>query len=304
MISEVRSKRFTTNLPPAHTVMPYPLTDPELPKLYPCACFCGGVSSGKTSQCCRLITKYIELGARDHATKKPVFQRCILFSPSIESNPVWSAIPEANLTKEDRISGYSDARIEELMGQIKLERKQCEEYKKEIKLYKMCLKSPDNLSKQTEDWLERLDYQPPEPRCQHPEGCIYHIILDDCLGQDCFKSQGKSAFTTFCLARRHMSSCIYICSQSIKQIPRRLRQSCSLYALFKYASADVLSKDFYPEVSNLLTEEDFRSLYLHAVKGRHDFLVIDLSQKPDRIFRRGWTHFISCRASSPSKMLE
>ena len=66
-----------------------------------------------------------------------------------------------------------------------------------------------------------------------------------------------------------------------------------MYALFKYASADVLAKDFYPEVSNLVTEEDFRALYLHAVKERHDFLLIDLSQEPNRIFRKGWTLYLN-----------
>ena len=293
MIREIKSKHFLTNTPPAHVDQPYPITDPELPKLYPLACFCGGVSSGKTSQCCRLITKYLELGARDPATKKPVFQRVILFSPSIDSNPVWSAIPEKNLAMDDRISGYTDTRLEELQAEIKQERKLCDEFRKELKLFKMCMKNPRSVTPQMADWLERLDYQPPQPRCMHPEGCIYHVILDDCLGQDCFKAQGKSAFTTYCLARRHLSSCIYVCSQSIKQIPRRLRQSCSLYALFKYASADVLAKDFYPEVSNLVTEKDFRAIYQHAVRDRHDFLVIDLSQKPDKIWRRGWTHYLN-----------
>jgi len=180
--------------------------------------------------------------------------------------------------------------------EIKEERKACEEYKKEMQLYKRCLKHPNNLSKLVEDWPEKLDYQPPEPRCKHPEASLTHLILDDCLGIcPCFRSQGRSAFTTFCLARRHMSCCIYLCSQSIKQIPRRLRQSCSLYALFKYAQADVLSKDFYPEVSGLISEQDFISLYTHAVKDRHDFLVIDLSQSPHRVFRRGWTHYLTIK---------
>ena len=296
MISEVKSKQFLTNTPPPHKEQPYPIVDPELPKLFPCACFCGGVSSGKTSQCARLITKYLELGAKDHATKKQIFQRVVLFSPSIDSNPVWSAIPEQNLVKLDRINGYSDSRLEELQAEIKQERRLFEQYNKELKLFRHCMKSlkrGHTLSPQMANWLERLDFQPPHPQCVHPEGQIVHLIIDDCVGQDCFRAQGKSPFTTFALARRHLGACIYICSQSIKQIPKRVRQSCSMYALFKYASADVLAKDFYPEVSNLVTEEDFRALYLHAVKERHDFLLIDLSQEPNRIFRKGWTLYLN-----------
>jgi hypothetical protein len=88
------------------------------------------------------------------------------------------------------------------------------------------------------------------------------------IGQSCFKSQGTSLFTNFCLARRHARTAIYLNTQSLKQVPRRLRQSTILWVLFKYAASNVLSTDFYPEISNLLTEENFRSLYEHAVKGR------------------------------------
>jgi hypothetical protein len=67
----------------------------------------------------------------------------------------------------------------------------------------------------------------------------------------------------------------------------------SLWVLFKYAASNVLTTNFYPKISNLLTEDNFRMLYEHAVKGRHDFLVIDLSASPDQIFRKGWTHYLN-----------
>lgn len=292
-VKETPSQRFDSNLPPKHQSVPYPVVDPDLPKLFPCAVFCGSVNSGKTSQACRLITKYIELGARDLSSKRQVFQRVILFSPSIDANPVWSAIPKANLDLSDRIAGYSDDRLQILWDQIKVEKQQLEAYHQELKLYKDCTRSKKTPSQPVQDWLESLDYRPPEPRCQYPQGCIYHVILDDCLGMDRFKNQGKSAFTTFCLARRYLSVCIYLCTQSMRQIPRRLRQSISFFCLFKYASAEVLVKDFHTEVSNVVTISQFITLYDYAVRERHDFLIVDLSQPSDRTFRRGWTHFIS-----------
>lgn len=288
-VREVPSKRFDSNKPPKHQAVPPPTTDPDLPLLFPCAVFCGSVNSGKTSQACRLITKYIELGARDPRTRKSVFLRVVLFSPSIDANPVWSAIPQRNLDLADRISGYSDDKLVALWEQIKQEKQDREDYVEELTLYRQCLKSTAPLSKPAEDFLEALDYRPPEPRCQHPEG----VILDDCLGMDCFKHQGKSAFTTFCLARRHLGVGIYLCTQSMRQIPRCLRQSVSFFCLFKYASSEVLVKDFHTEVSNVVTIEQFRALYEHAVRERHDFLIVELSQPQDRVFRRGWTHFIT-----------
>ena len=292
-VTEVPSKRFDSNLPPKHKSVPYPVVDADLPRLFPCAVFCGSVNSGKTSQACRLITKYLELGARDPKTHKQVFQRVVLFSPSIDANPVWSAIPSRNLDMADRISGYSDAKLDVVWDQIKQEKKAMDDYHEEKKLYDLCIRSKKPLTKHVEDWLEAMDYQPPKPRCAHPEGVIYHVILDDCLGMDCFKNQGKSAFTTFCLARRHLGVSIYLCTQSMRQIPRRLRQSVSFFCLFKYASSEVLVKEFHTEVPNVVTIEQFRALYDHAVRDRHDFLIVDLSQPQERIFRRGWTHFIS-----------
>jgi len=293
-ILEQALKHFDTNSPPKHESTPYPVVNDELPKLFPCSIFCGAVGSGKTSQAARLVGKYIELGVRDYYTKKPLMQRCILFSPSIDSNPVWGAIPAENLKNEDMISGYSDSALKEIWDEIKLEKRLFDRYKLESELYDqmMSTKDVESLPLDMKQWLEELDFKPPIPKCKFPQGIVYHMILDDCLGQSCFKSQGKSLFTNFCLARRHAQTSIYICTQSLKQVPKRLRQSVSVWVLFKYAAANVLSGDFFPEISNLLTEQDFRSLYEHAVTGRHDFLVVDLSASPDHIFRKGWTHYL------------
>lgn len=295
-IDETPLKHLTTNMPPKHEHDEYPIVDSELPKLYPCAAFCGAVGSGKTSQACRLIGKYIELGAVNPYSKKPIMQRCILFSPSIDSNPVWSAIPRENLTRADMINGYSDAKLDELWDEMRKEKKAFDKYKTELELYEKLKSSSghsSDLDPEIQQWLEELDFKPPVPVCKYPQGVMYHMILDDCLGQSCFKSQGSSTFTNFCLARRHAQTNIYICTQSLKQIPRRLRQSINLWVLFKYAAANVLTQDFYPEISNLLTEAQFRELYDHAVTSRHDFLVVDLSGPMQRIFRKGWTHYLN-----------
>jgi hypothetical protein len=137
MIKEVQLKHFDTNDPPKHESTPYPIVNDELPKLFPCSAYCGAVGSGKTSQACRLVSKYIELGAKDPVTFKPlmIMQRCILFSPSIDSNPVWNAIPEENLTKADRISGYSDDKLKDIWDGIKQEKRLHDKYKLEMDLY-------------------------------------------------------------------------------------------------------------------------------------------------------------------------
>jgi hypothetical protein len=42
-----------------------------------------------------------------------------------------------------------------------------------------------------------------------------------------------------------------------------------------------------PQISKLLTEENLRSLYEHAVKGRYNLLFVDLPASPGRISRKG-----------------
>ena len=56
--------------------------------------------------------------------------------------------------------------------------------------------------------------------------------------------------------------------------------------MFKYAALSALSIDFYPEISALITEDNFKALYNHSVTSRHDFLVVDLSAPPDRVWRK------------------
>jgi hypothetical protein len=166
MIKEIKLKHFDTNDPPKHESMPYPVVNDELPKLFPCGAFCGAVKSGKTSQAWRLLGKYIELGAKDPVTLKPVMQRCILFSPSIDSNPVWNAIPAENLAKADMISGYTDDKLKEIWDEI-MEKRLHDKYKLEMDLYNQMKTSKDDfdtLPLEIQQWPEGLDFKPPKPK--------------------------------------------------------------------------------------------------------------------------------------------
>jgi hypothetical protein len=62
-------------------------------------------------------------------------QRCILFSPSIDSNPVWNAIPPENLAKVDMISKYTDDKLKKIWDGIRLEKRLHDKSKHEVDLY-------------------------------------------------------------------------------------------------------------------------------------------------------------------------
>ncbi len=44
-------------------------------------------------------------------------------------------------------------------------------------------------------------------------------------------------------------------AQSMKKIPKAIRENVSLYVLFKFANAKLINIDLYPKVSNTLTQE-------------------------------------------------
>ena len=153
---ETASQKFDTNSPPHHKSDAYPTVDPELPNLFPCGVFCGAVGSGKTTQCARLISKYIELGAKDHGQQ--VFQRVIIFSPSIDANPVWGCIPKVNLVKSDKISGYSDEIMKKLWDEMRDQKKSRDKWLLEMKLFRHMKRSTqqyEDLAPELHQWSPR-----------------------------------------------------------------------------------------------------------------------------------------------------
>ena len=68
------------------------------------------------------------------------------------------------------------------------------------------------------------------------------VILDDMVGTSAFKAQGKSALTNLCLKNRHLSISLCILCQSLKMIPKAIRNNTSLFVIFKFASTRSLLK--------------------------------------------------------------
>jgi len=127
-----------------------------------------------------LVSKLIRLGALDPYTHKPVMQRCILFSLSIDSNPVFSCIPEENLGKADMISGYTDSKLKEIWDEMKIKKRLFDKCKLEMQIYtqmsELGLKDDfDSLPLEMQQWLEELDFKPPTPKCKYPQGVIYQL---------------------------------------------------------------------------------------------------------------------------------
>lgn len=89
----------------------------------------------------------------------------------------------AHLDGSDIITEYTDAKLLEVVEDVKREREATAEYRRLMRLYRKFLrcKSIDELDSDELFELERMDFNPPqEPR--YPNGCVTFFVLDDLIG--------------------------------------------------------------------------------------------------------------------------
>jgi hypothetical protein len=269
----------------------YPIpVNKHLPRMYFVYLGIGSRGSGKTYSCVKLLKAY-ESGIVDAYTKNKMSQRIILFSPTVDANPVFNSL--THLHEDDIHTEYNDNMLLEVIDDIKRERIETIEYQRKSKLYRkfIRIKRIDDLSYEELLQLEKMDYEPPKMP-KYYNGCVVHLILDDLVGSSAFKSVGKSALTNIVLKNRHLGINIIILSQNLKAIPKSIRTNTSIFCLFKFANNKILD-DLYEEVSNTLTLEQFHELYEYATSDEHDYLFVDFTQPKELRFKKNLDKILS-----------
>jgi hypothetical protein len=265
--------------------------NPHLPRCFFMGMFVGSRGTGKTFAIVKLLKHYEKNKLLD-PQGNVVGQRVILFSPTHQSNPVFTAL--RYLDDDDVIPKFSEAKLREVIDDIKEERKNTLEYQRKLDIYKRCIKvkSLDKLSHEDLIEFERMDYEPPEePR--YPNGCAVFLILDDLVGSSAFKQTGKSDVTNMIILNRHIGINVLVATQNLKAIPKSIRSNTSLYVLFRFANKRVILEDMYEEVSNVLSQKAFEELYDHATADEHDSMVIDFTLPKEERFKRNWDVVLS-----------
>jgi hypothetical protein len=247
----------------------------------------GARGSGKTWSCVELLTAYQKFGIQSPFSGEKMPQRIILFSPTIDANPVYRSLKY--LDEDDIHTNYSDNDLLSVLDDIKSCSDETKEYQRLKKVYDKFMRNKKLTVEEIVD-LEKLDYEPPPPP-QYPDGCVCFIVLDDLIGSSAFKSVGKSALTSLALKNRHVGVNLCILSQNLKALPKSIRINCSVFSMFKFAS-DRVAMDLYEEVANLLTEEQFLEVYKWATTSDHDALVIDQTAPKDERLKQNWDTII------------
>lgn len=271
------------NKPVPHKKNKYPLPiDKNSPRMYFVCLAVGSRGSGKTFSIVKLLKQYEKFGIVNQQTQEKTAQRVILFSPTIDANPIFNSLK--HLDEKDIITNYSDDKLVEVIEDIKHENDETKEYHQKLALYhkfvKHSRKKPEKLAQifTPEELmeLELMDYEKPkEPT--YPNGCTVFMVLDDLIGSSAFKSTGKSALTNLILKNRHLGVNVLIATQSMRGIPKTIRLNVSLFILYRFANKKIVLDDVYQEVSGKLTPDQFEALYDYATNDDHDALVIDMT---------------------------
>ena len=72
----------------------------------------------------------------------------------------------------------------------------------------------------------------------------------------------------------------------MKAIPPVLRRNLDIFVIFKFANAQSVVEQIYPEISGVIKEEEFKNVFEYATLNKHDALIIDQTSK--HIFKLNW----------------
>lgn len=280
------------NKPIKHKKNKYPLpVDKNSPRMFFVCLAVGSRGSGKTFSIVKLIKQYEKYGIMNQLTQEKTDQRVILFSPTVEANPIFNSLK--HLEQEDIITNYNDDKLIEVIEDIKKEADETKDYQRRLALYHKFVKlaHKKDIAKHftPEEWseLEMMDFDEPL-KPTYPNGCVNFLIFDDLIGSSAFKATGKSALTNLVLKNRHLGCNILIATQNLKAIPKSIRTNTSLFILYRFANKKIVLDDLYEEVSGRLKPEEFEKIYDYATEGDHDALTMDFTGDKDNTFRKNF----------------
>lgn len=283
---DIKLDQFKPNYPQS--------TNPDLPRNYGVYLICGSRNSGKTYNTVQIIRNQELSGVYDKKKRKvPI--RTILISPTAEQNIVFNSLE--SLDPDDIHLHYSDELIQDIVDDIKRVKQEAEDYEEKLELYNKMIKAK-NLNDLTMEQLMTLSFMnflPPEKPAFYPAPLV-NLILDDLIGSQALR-QGKNPVINLILRNRHIGTNVFILGQSIKSIPKPIRNNASVFMIFRYCNADMVKADIYEEVSNVLTEDEFIDIYNYSTepddKTPYPFLLLDFSKSKDKLMRKGFTRYLS-----------
>jgi len=260
--------------------------NPNLPPLFFSCLIVGSKNSGKSYAMTSLLKMFEENPIYDIRGNQ-LEQRIILFSPTAlnESNIVFKNLK--NLSTDDIHLEYTDEILEEILIDIKQHIDEVNEYEKYLKALDKFNNSNEDLN-DDEYWLLYNNNFSPIQEKRH---IITHICFDDLIGdKQVFKKSRDGGLVKFLLKHRHLYTNVFITTQYISAIQPIIKNNIDIFCLFKYANLNDILKKFYPSVSGIMNEEQFKEMYLHSSKDKFNFLTVisHNALKGRLLIRKNW----------------
>ena len=267
----------TTRKPPPRSI------NENLPPCYFTSIFIGSKGSGKTYSLIKLLKNYEKYPIYDNEGHK-LEMRVIVFCPTIMStaNPIYDSLKY--LDEDDIIMEYTDGKLSEKLDEIEKEKEEIENYKKYVEVWKKYIKIDENINLLLPDELlilSKYDFRDPQdvphPPYKYPR--VNFLVFDDLVGDANAFKRGHSAINNLCIKHRHLQCNLLFTTQYIKAIPPVLRRNLDIFVIFKFANAQSVVEQIYPEISGVIKEEDFKDVFEYATIEKHDALIIDQTAK-------------------------
>jgi hypothetical protein len=265
--------------------------NPDLPPLFFSCLIVGAKNSGKTYAMTSLL-KLFEKNPIYDIYGNELEQRIILFSPTAraETNIIFKNLE--NLADEDIYLEYDDDILDQLLVDIKANVDAVNEYEAYTKVLEKYEKTEDEITDEEYWMLYKNNFEPIEPVLHK----ITHFVFDDLIGsKETFKKARDSGLVRFLLKHRHLYCNIFITTQYVSAIQPVIRNNIDIFNIFKYANLKDIIIKFYPVVSGIMNEDQFKELYNHATEDKFNFLtVISHNALKNKIqVRKNWNTILS-----------
>ena len=291
MIQEIKLNGLDNQPVKTHKKAPPRSINQDLPPCYFTSIFIGSKGSGKTYSAVKLLKNYEKYPIFDSDGNK-LTMRVIVFCPTIHSsaNPIYESLKYLN--EDDIILDYSDDKLLDKLHEIEEEKRFIEEYNQYLIVWKKYMKIDEDMSLLTPDELlilSKFDFTDPEymrkPEFKHPR--INFLVFDDLVGDPHAFKKSHSALNNLCIKHRHLQCNMIFTTQYIKAIPPVIRRNLDIWVIFKFANAASVAEQIYPEISGIIKEDDFQTLFEYATKEKHNALIIDQTSKHN-VFILNW----------------
>jgi len=269
--------------------------NPHLPPFYFNALFIGMTGAGKSYSFTTLLKLYQKYGIYDYLGNK-MDMKIVLFSPTANSSAN-SVLQLLKIEDEDKITEYSDDKLEEKVNEIIEEQQSLKEWNLYVEAYKKFHKYND-VDTMTDEELEILDKYNGFDNNETPKRKtekIYFVIFDDLLGSGAFGTKRKSKMNNLIILCRHHNINIIITAQHLRSIPPIIRSNVRVFVIFKSNNYKKLLDNVYQEISGLISQENFEELYNFSTQNIHDALVVIVNNSIEEKYRirKNWDSYLA-----------